>query len=74
MDKRVKVQEPRLHCGSCAEMAMECDATPNCKECGVWYGTWIDTTSNFWGTYAIVQNGEGQIKKVDHDRITVIKG
>lgn len=70
--KRVKYREPRLYCGSCMDMAMSQDATPDCRECGVKYGEWIDTVSNFWGTYAIVQLDNGEIKKVSISSITVI--
>lgn len=74
MEKRVEVDVSTVECRMCSETAMSFDEVPLCWKCHRRRkGTWIDTVSNFWGTYAVVCLNDGSVEKIPLDRIKVIK-
>jgi hypothetical protein len=70
--RKVRIKPDAFRCKMCLDMAMSCNADPDCRNCYD-VGLWIDTVSNFWGTYAIIQMDNGKIEKISLDRITVIE-
>lgn len=70
--KTVEIQKSSSECSMCFDTAMTYDALPPCCTCKNETGEWIDTVSNFWGTYGIVQITGGEIRKIPISMLKVV--
>lgn len=73
MGKIVEIQRSNSECCACVDMADSYDQVPDCTKCKKKTGEWIDTVSNFWGTYAVVCMEDGGVEKISLNRLKVIK-
>lgn len=71
MGKTVEIERDYGQCRVCVDVAVSYDQMPPCSECEKQTGEWIDTISNFWGTYALVQMEDGKVEKIPLHRIRV---
>lgn len=71
MGKVVEIERSVSQCRMCIDVAESYDQMPPCSECEKQTGEWIDTVSNFWGTYAIVEMKDGSVEKIPLSRIKV---
>lgn len=71
--KNVEIQKSSSECRMCLDMAVYCNELPPCHACNNETGEWIDTTSNFWGTYGIVKLAGGEIRKIPISMLKVIE-
>lgn len=69
--KVVEIEKSISQCRTCIDVAVSYDQMPPCSECKNQTGEWIDTVSNFWGTYAIVEMKDGSVEKIPLSRIKV---
>ena len=72
--KKVEIQKSSSECRMCLDTAMMSDAQPLCHMCKKEIGEWIDTVTNFWDTYGIVQLTSGEIRKIPISMLKVVEG
>ena len=70
--KKVEIQKSSSECRMCFDTAMIYDAQPPCHTCDKKIGEWIDTVTDFWGTYGIVQLEDGKIEKIPISLLKVV--
>lgn len=73
MEKKVEIKKSVSECRMCSDVADQYNAIPPCGNCQGKTGTWVDTVSGFWGTYAVVCMDGGSVEKIPLDRLKVIK-
>lgn len=70
--KVCKVKPMSSACSACADLAYECGAVPNCRECHNDEYELFETHHSFWGDYALIIK-KGKLEKVELSRVYDIR-